>query len=83
MINAIGVEVDLESMSGYVTYSARKIAETRDVWGKGTVAADLDSDGGVVGIEVLELGPKTLANARKYAEDHQLVFPAMLDLAAS
>ena len=83
MTKPIEVHVDLESESGYVAYSAHKVAETRDVWEEGTVAADLDSDGGIVGIEMLDLDSETLLHARKYAEEHELVFPAMLDVAAS
>ena len=80
---AIEVRVDLESESGYVAYSANKVAETREVWEDGFVAADLDSNGSVIGIEMLGLDSETLSHARKYAEEHDLVFPAMLDLAAS
>ena len=83
MTKPIGVEVDLEAESGYVAYSSNKVAETREVWEEGTVAADLDSEGSVIGIEVLGLDSETLSHARKYAEDNDLVFPAMLDVAAS
>ncbi len=83
MMKPIAVEVDLEVKAGYVTYSDNKVAETRDVWEEGTVAADLDSEGGIIGIEVLGLDSETLSQARKYAENNDLVFPAMLDLAAS
>ena len=83
MTKPIEVRVDLESECGYVAYSTRKIAETRDLWEEGTVAADLDSDGGIVGLEVLELDRETLAHAREYAEENDLAFPAMLGLASS
>lgn len=83
MTKPIGVRVDLEAKCGYVVYSSRKVAETRDVWEEGTVAANLDSEGGIIGIEVLGLDSETLSRARKYAEQNDLVFPPMLDLAAS
>ena len=83
MMKPIAVEVDLEVEAGYVTYSENKVAETRDVWEEGTVAADLDSEGGIIGIEVLGFDSETLSRARAYAEQNDLVFPPMLDLAAS
>jgi uncharacterized protein YuzE len=83
MTRPIAVKVDLEVKAGYVTYSDSKVAETRDVWEEGTVAADLDSEGCIIGIEVLGLDSETLSHARKYAEQNDLVFPPMLDLAAS
>ena len=83
MTKPIAVEVDLEVKAGYVTYSDNKVAETRDVWEEGAVAADLDSEGGIIGIEVLGLDSETLSRAREYAEQNDLVFPPMLDLAAS
>jgi len=83
MTKPIGVEVDLEAECGYVVYSSSKVAETRDIWEEGTVAADLDAEGGIIGIEVLGLDSETLSHAREYAEQNDLVFPPMLDLAAS
>lgn len=83
MTKAIGVEVDLEAECGYIVYSSRKVAETRDIWEEGTVAANLDAEGGIIGIEVLGLDSETLSRAREYAEQNELVFPPMLDLAAS
>jgi len=82
MTKPIGVEVDLESKSGYVAYSDRRIAETHEVWDEGTIAADVDAGGEIVGIEMLQLDRDTLSRARRYAEEHDLIFPAMLDLAA-
>ena len=83
MMKPIAVEVDLEVKAGYVTYSDSKVAEPRDIWEEGTVAADLDSEGCIIGIEVLGLDSETLLRAREYAEKNDLVFPPMLDLAAS
>jgi uncharacterized protein YuzE len=83
MMKPIGVEVDFEAKAGYVSYSDSDVAETREVWEEGIVAADLDAEGGIVGIEMLGLDSETISHARRYAENHDLVFPAMLDLAAS
>jgi len=83
MTKPIGVSVDLEAECGYIVYSSRKVAETRDIWEEGTVAANLDAEGSIIGIEVLGLDSETLLRAREYAEQHDLVFPPMLDLAAS
>jgi uncharacterized protein YuzE len=77
------VEIDVESGAGYVAYSKEKVAETRDVWEDGTVAADLDARGNVVGIEMLALDSETLAQARAYAAGHDLVFPPLDDLTVS
>jgi uncharacterized protein YuzE len=83
MTKPLGVEIDFESKAGYVTYLDSKVAETVDVWEEGTVAADLDSEGKIVGIEVLGLDPEALSQARAYAQDHDLLFPPHLDLIAS
>ena len=83
MTKPLGVEIDFESKAGYVTYSESKVAETVDVWEEGTVAADLDSEGKIIGIEVLGLDPEALSQARAYAEDHDLAFPPHLDLVST
>jgi uncharacterized protein YuzE len=82
MTRPLGVEIDFEAKAGYVTYSESKVAETVDVWEEGTVAADLDADGKIIGIEVLGLDAEALSQARAYAEDHDLLFPSHLDLVA-
>jgi uncharacterized protein YuzE len=83
MTKPIGVRVDLEVECGYIIYSSHKVAETRDIWEEGTVAADLDSEGCIIGIEILGLDSETISHAREYAEQNELIFPPMLDLAAS
>ncbi len=81
MIHPQGVEIDSESEAGYVCYSKTDIAETVEVWEEGTVAADLDSNGNVVGIEVLSFDDETLSQARAYAREHDLVFPELFEAA--
>lgn len=83
MTKPIGVRVDLEAECGYIVYSSGKVAECRDIWKEGTVAVNLDAEGGIIGVEVLGLDSETLSHAREYAEQNELVFPPMLDLAAS
>lgn len=79
MMKPLGVEIDFESKAGYVTYAERRVAETLDVWEEGTVAADLDAEGNVIGIEVLGLDAQTISRARAFAEEHDLAFPPHLD----
>lgn len=81
MTNPQAVEIDSESEAGYVCYSKADVAETVEVWEKRTVAADLDSSGNVVGIEVLSFDEETLSRARVYAQEHDLVFPEPLEAA--
>ena len=77
-----GLEIDFDVKAGYVSYSAGTVAETREVWEQGTVAADLDAEGTVAGIEVLDLDAETLSHARRYAHEHDLLFPTLVDLAS-
>jgi uncharacterized protein YuzE len=79
MLDPISVEVDFETEAGYVAYvSGCEVAGTKDVWEDGTVAADLDGDGRVLGIEILAFDDETIGRARKYAADHGLTFPTHL-----
>ena len=78
MIQPLDVEIDEEAGAGYVRYARAAVAETVEVWEEGTVAADFDSAGNVLGIEVLGFGEDVLAHARAFAREHDLVFPAKL-----
>lgn len=81
MTNPQTVEIDSESEAAYVCYSKADVAETVEVWEDGTVAADLDAWGKVIGIEVLSFDDETLLRARTYAEDHGLAFPSEFEAA--
>ena len=79
MSNPISVEVDLEAGVGYIEYvSGGEVAGTEDVWGDGTVAADLDDDGAVLGIEILAFDAETIGHAKRYAAARGLTFPTHL-----
>jgi hypothetical protein len=78
MKSPIGVRVDFETTAGYVQYAATPVVGTLDVWENGTVAADLDADRCVVGIEVLGLDDEALSVARDFAHDRGLRFPENL-----
>ena len=75
MINPETVEVDREVEAAYVRYAKGVVAETVDVWEEGTVAADVDAAGNVLGIEVLGFDDETLWHARAFAQEHDLAFP--------
>ena len=75
MKNPIEVVVNRQSNSAVISYSQNEVIETLDIWGEGTVAADVDADGAIIDIEVLDLAPEVLARARAYAEERDLAFP--------
>ena len=79
MTKPISVKVDLNANAGYIRYAEGKVAGTLDVWSDGWVAADLDDDGRVLGIEVLSFDDETLGHAKKYAQSQGLAFPAHLE----
>ena len=78
MIQPIDIEIDDEANAGYIRYAKATVAETVEVWEEGTVAADLDSAGNVIGIELLGFEDDILAKAKAYAREHNLAFPANL-----
>ena len=71
------VELDLDAKAGYIRDG--EIAGTVDVWRDGRVAADVDADGNVLGIEILSFDAETLSKARTYAMEHGLAFPANIN----
>lgn len=79
MTNPETVEVDREVEAAYIRYTRRAVAETVDIWEEGTVAADLDSAGSVIGIEVLGFDDETLSHARAFALEHDLEFPSRIE----
>lgn len=77
-MHPIDIEIDDEAGAGYVRYASGRVAETLEVWEQGTVAADVDSHGSILGIEVLRFDDETLRVARSYASENGLDFPARL-----
>lgn len=72
----VSVDVDLVIGAAYVQYLVdREVCETVDVWKQGQVAADLDANGAVIGIELLRLDDATIGQARLFAEKSCLAFP--------
>jgi len=78
MIHPIDVQIDDEAGAGYVTYAKGEVAETVEVWEEGTVAADVDASGNIIGIEVLGFDEDVLSRARAFASENDLSFPARL-----
>ncbi len=73
------IEIDSHAGAGYVQYTNTKIVTTIDVWEDGQVAADLDADGAIVGIEVLDFDRPTMTHAKAFAAEHDLMFPQISD----
>jgi uncharacterized protein YuzE len=76
-MHPLDVTIDDEVQAGYVRYAKTEVAETVEVWDHGTVAADLDSAGNVIGIELLGFAKEILSHARAFAREHDLVFPSL------
>jgi len=72
------MDIDFEVNAAYINYGEGEVAGTVDVWKDGQVAADLDAEDQVLGIEVLGFDEETLKNARKFADAHDLAFPVNL-----
>ena len=79
MVKPLDLRVDLETNAAYVRYADASVAGTIDVWQDGWVAADVDNEGHIVGIEVLDLQRETLEHARTFANARGLAFPDHLD----
>jgi uncharacterized protein YuzE len=76
MIQPIHVRVDLEAHAAYVKYAPGRSVSTIDLNDTSSVAYDVDADGTIVGIEVLEIQlPGQIEIAREFAEKHDLAFP--------
>ena len=78
MTSPISIRVDLQAKAAYINYSDEAVVDTIDVWEDGQVAADIDMNGKVIGIEVLGFDDETLRQAHAYAEKNGLGFPANL-----
>jgi uncharacterized protein YuzE len=77
-MHPIDVQIDDEAGAGYITYAKGEVAETVEVWEQGAVAADVDSRGNILGIEVLGFDEELLSRARAFASENELIFPARL-----
>ncbi len=69
------IQIEDNGHAGYVHYSRAKIVSTIDVRPDCAVAADVDADGEIVGIEFLSFDAEILECARVYAESRDLRFP--------
>jgi len=78
MMHPIDVQIDEEAGAGYITYAKGDVAETVEIWEEGTVAADVDSSGNILGIEVLGFDEEILSRARVFATENDLIFPGSL-----
>ena len=81
MQRPIEVSADLDVGAGYVMYLAdREVAGTLDIWHDGQVAADLDDEQNVIGIEVLGFDDEQLGTPRssqnRTASGSQRIFRA-------
>lgn len=74
MILPIAVEV--REGAGYIRYLDDKPAETVDLMKSCSVAADVNADRGVIGIEILDIAsPEQILVAKRFAREHNLGFP--------
>ena len=66
-----------ETVPAYIDYVGGTIVETIEVGGEGSeVLADVDEDGRIVGIEILDVNiPENVALARRFAAERGLAFP--------
>ena len=82
MNSPIEVKVDLEANASYVRYRrllpGEHVASSVEVDGDGAVVADVDADGGLIGIEVLGFDSETLDAAQSYARERLVRFPRNL-----
>ncbi len=76
MDKPIEIRVDAVANAGYVRYRNGEVDETIDVHPTGAVAADVDVDGNVIGIEILAVDrEELLVLAAQYATARGLAFP--------
>ncbi len=77
MISPTEVRIDRAAGAGYVYYrhlaAGERVARTERV-GE-AVVADFDSNGTLLGVEVLALDDDAVRSARTFAEEHGYAFP--------
>lgn len=69
------ISVTVHGGAAYVLYSDGVIAQTKEITETGSVAADIDAQGNVVGIEILFIVETEIAIAARFAHERQLGFP--------
>lgn len=72
------IEVTVMSGSAYIRYreAGEIVGPTRDVIPSGSVAADMNASGDIVGLEVLDvIDPTQVVAARDFARANGLAFP--------
>lgn len=69
------IQIEDNGTAGYVHYSREQIVQTIDVRPDCAVAADLDANDEIVGIEYLGFDRDILDAARDFAESKGLAFP--------
>jgi uncharacterized protein YuzE len=73
------IAVEIREGAGYVRYRDDKVVETIDVTETCSVAADVNAEHEVVGIEILDVAvPWQLDAAKTFAHEHGLLFPRNL-----
>ncbi len=72
------LKIEFDAISAYVRYSHADVTYSRDAWDDGRVSADFDSNGAIVGIEVVGLDAEVIREAAAFAAQHCLGFPAQL-----
>jgi hypothetical protein len=71
----VHVGMDFDAKQTNVTYSHANVAYSTDVWEEVRVSADRDTDGNIVGIEVVGFGRRGLYQALLFAQSQRLLFP--------
>ncbi len=68
---------EAESEPRYIGYAGGAVVETIEVGGEGSdVLADVDAEGRIVGIEILDVHVReNVERARRFADEHGLAFP--------
>lgn len=70
------IAVEVREGAGYIRYLDDKPTETVDLMKSCSVAADVNADRGVIGIEILDIAsPEQILVAKRFARDHDLGFP--------
>jgi len=71
-------QVTITDGSAYIRYTPEKlpVVETREILSGGSVASDLDAEGRIIGIEILDVTEASqLSAVREYARTNDLAFP--------
>ena len=70
------IAVEVREGAGYIRYLDDKTAQTVDLMDSCSVAADMNAEHAVIGIEILDVAsPEQLRIAQRFALKHGLGFP--------